>query len=283
MEKNNDRLFCWEQVSRTHRDFRISQVFATRQTAEKLLPLYALFSVVEQICSTVSDEEVARAKINWWRMECLQKKPGDSRHPVVQQLNLTGAMNDMPMGSVSQLLDGAESRLDSPAPSDLQGLRKRCVEFQQPQLKMEMAVCGLERDSTRVGSQVLARNGLLQLIRESEGRKEQGGYWWVPLNLLARHDLSRSDLSDHSKSAAVAKLMASVVSADEFWDDEPVGSVTANSGEYLSMRNFFAISELYRRKLQRLNGLTPERFTPVLARTGLTDLFTAWKSARRLR
>ena len=73
--KGNDRHFCWEQVGKSNRVFRISQVFAPRHCAEKLLPLYALFSAVEQICSSISDEDVARSKLNWWRIECLQKIP----------------------------------------------------------------------------------------------------------------------------------------------------------------------------------------------------------------
>jgi hypothetical protein len=46
---SNDRLFCWEQVTRTNQAFRVSQVFAAREDAAKLLPLYAVFAIVEQI------------------------------------------------------------------------------------------------------------------------------------------------------------------------------------------------------------------------------------------
>jgi len=281
-EKTNDDLFCWEQVLRTHRVFRISQVFATRQTAEKLLPLYALFSAIEQICSTISDEEVARSKINWWRMEILQKLPGESLHPIVKQLTRTGAMNDLPVGSIATLLDSAESRLDSQAPADLTDLKQRCVETQQPQFELELAVCGSKSDFIGDESFNLARSGLLQLIRESEGRKEQGAYWWVPLNLLARHNVGRADLSGGSNSGEVTALMADIVTAREFWGHESAGSFTGKSEESQNMRHFFAINALYKRQLRRLDGLIPERFPAVLNKTGLGDLFRAWKSARAL-
>ena len=93
--KGNDRHFCLEQVGKSNRLFRISQVFAPRHCAEKLLPLYALFSVVEQICSNISDEDVAHSKLNWWRNECLQNIPADSRHPVMKELSRTGALDDL--------------------------------------------------------------------------------------------------------------------------------------------------------------------------------------------
>ena len=120
--QGNDRRFCWEQVGKSNRLFRISQIFAPRHCAEKLLPLYALFSAVEQICSSISDEDVARSKLNWWRNECLQNKPTQSRHPVMKELSRTGVLNDLRRESVVALLDGAESRLYASAPPDLEAL-----------------------------------------------------------------------------------------------------------------------------------------------------------------
>ena len=101
--KDNDRQFCWEQVVKTNRVFRISQVFAPRHCAEKLLPLYALFSAIEQICSSASDEDVARSKLNWWRQECLQTEAAKSRHPVMKELSRTGALNDLRRDSLLHL------------------------------------------------------------------------------------------------------------------------------------------------------------------------------------
>ena len=119
-EKDNDRMFCWEQVLKTNRIFRVSQIFAPRHCAAKLLPLYALFSAVEQICSTISDEDLASSKLNWWRIECLQKESVESQHPILRELNRTDASNDLRPESIARLLDGAESRLYASPPSDLE-------------------------------------------------------------------------------------------------------------------------------------------------------------------
>jgi len=192
--EGNDRQFCWEQVGKSNRVFRISQVFASRHCAEKLLPLYALFSAVEQICSSISDEDVARAKLNWWRIECLQKIPNESGHPVMKELNRSGAMSDLRWESIASLLDGVESRLYASAPPDVEALKGMCIELHRPQLELELGISGLKRSTLEFEPGLLARNGMLQLIRESVYRKEQGGFWWIPLNLLARHGVSREDI-----------------------------------------------------------------------------------------
>ena len=69
-----------------------------------------------------------------------------------------------------------------------------CVELHRPQLDLELGISGLKGSKLELEPGLLARNGLLQLIRESVYRKEQGGFWWIPLNLLARHGVSREDI-----------------------------------------------------------------------------------------
>jgi phytoene synthase len=281
--KGNDRQFCWEQVGKSNRLFRISQVFAPRGCAEKLLPLYALFSVVEQICSSISDEDVARSKLNWWRNECLQNTPTQSRHPVMKELSRTGALNDLRQESVAGLLDGAESRLYTSAPPELEALKEICTELHRPQLELELGMSGLQETAPEPEPGLLARNGILQLIRESVYRKEQGCFWWVPLNLLARHGVSREDIVADPQSPAVGNLLAEVFAAAESWGRESNDLSGSGTGDFSPARHLFAINGLYSRKLKRLKGITPDLFAAEMGRLGPADLFKAWKCARRLR
>ena len=280
--KGNDRHFCWEQVGKSNRLFRISHVFAPRHCAEKLLPLYALFSVVEQICSNISDEDVAHSKLNWWRNECLQNIPADSRHPVMKELSRTGALDDLRWESVAGLLDGAESRLYANAPPDMEALRGMCVELHRPQLDLELGLSGLKGSKLELEPGLLARNGLLQLIRESVHRKEQGGFWWIPLNLLARHGVSREDIVTDPRTPAVSNLLAEVFATAESWGRESGDVSGGGADDFSPARHLFAINGLYSRKLKRLKGITLDLFAAELDHLGPADLFKAWKCARRL-
>jgi len=277
----NDRLFCWEQVIRTNRVFRISQVFAPRHCAEKLLPVYALFSMVEQICSGISDEDVARSKLNWWRIECLHNEPAESRHPVMKELHRTGALKELSRENLAQLLDGAESRLIANPPGDMEELKEICFELQQPQLELEVGVSALQDSTQEFEPGLLARNGMLQLIRESVHRKEQGGFWWIPLNSLARHGASREQLTADPRSPAVSGLLAEVIATGESWGRESDERSGGRKVDFSTDRHLLAINGLYSRKLKRLAGITPDRFEDELGRLGPADLFEAWKSARR--
>ncbi len=278
----NDQMFCREQVAKTNRLFRISQVFAPRHCVEKLLPVYAFFSVVEHICSSISDEDVAHSKLNWWRIEYLQNEPADSHHPVMKELNRTGALEDLSRKDVAHLLDGAESRLNACAPPGLEALRELCTEVQRPQLELELDVSGLKGLVQVLETGLLARNGMLQLIRESVHTKEPGSFWWVPLNLLARHGVSREDISRDPRSRGVAELMAEVLQVGQAWGRESSGRSGSRAVDFSPARHVFAINGLYSRKLKRMGGLAPDLFASELGRLGAADLFQAWNCARRL-
>jgi phytoene/squalene synthetase len=281
-ERDNDLMFCWEQVSRTNGFFRISRVFAPRESAAKLLPLYALFAVVEQISSTVTDVDVIESKLNWWRNECLHRRMAESQHPLVRELVRTGTADRLPREPIAELFDGAGRRLSAVAPTDMDALKNQCLEIYRPQLELELSVSGPRITLDNFDSGLLARNGLFQLVRESARRKEQGGFWWMPLNSMARHGVSREEITRDPKSRNVAGLLKDVLTEGLTWGEDTGDSPGNSEIDFSPARHVFAISGLYARKLRSLAKTTPDKLNQELSRSKLTDLWGAWACARRL-
>lgn len=274
-------LYCWEQISRTNRLFRVSRVFAPRDCAERLLPLYGLFSVVEQICSRQADEDVASSKLNWWRNECLQKGWSKSQHPLAKEMNRVGASKQLQPDRLSRLFDGASRRLSAAAPSDLEALKDLCIECYEPQLELELAISAPDCSKSHFAPGLLARNGALQLIRESVQGKGQGCFWWAPLNLLARYGVSRDEIKSRPDRVEVRYLLAEILQEFISWGSGAGKSAEKNALDYSGARHVFAISGLYARKLQSLASMSPAQYSTELARLGPADLLEAWKQARR--
>jgi phytoene synthase len=279
--KSNDQLFCWEHVSRSGSVFRMSRAFAPGQQVQKLLPVYALFAVIEDVCSSISDEDVARSKIAWWRIECVQKNPAESHHPVLKEMKRTGALQMLSAELFNRLFDSAEYRLDAGAPADLGALKKVCIEIMRPQLEIELAACGIGQGALHFEPGMLAGSGQLQLIRESSGPKHRSGFWWVPLNLLARHGVSRGDIENRSESSGAGALFNELFEANGIGQS---GAIPASeAAAYQPARHIFAINALYSRQLKRLQNRRPGQYQEELQKLKLTDLFAAWQSARQLR
>ena len=277
----NDSLFCWEQVAKTNRLFRVSHVFAPPMPAEKLLALYALFSVIEQACSVHSDEEIARAKLNWWRSECIHRDLTHSHHPALKELVRTGAALDLDIQSMTGLLDLAEARLDEPGPAHAEDLKTRCQQLYQPQLEMEASICGIRKGELLWSPEWAACSGLMQLIRESSGENRSGSYRWLPLNMRAKHGVNRDDVLRKPRSEPVVELFTEMMNIGIEWGAENSRQREDQPAARPQLRHLYVISGLHLRKLKRMKSLSPDRHASELGRLGLGDLLAAWKTARR--
>jgi phytoene/squalene synthetase len=280
---SNEVRFCWEQVLRTNRLFRISTVFAPTDRARQLLPLYALFGAVEEISSKHSDEDLARRKLDWWRQECAGLENQGSEHPILRQLVDSGAYQAIRKDSLAQLFDDAESRLDPRAPSDIDGLKSLCSKLIQPQFELELSLSGEKPESMPSLDGLGAVSGLAQLLRESCRSRRPAGYWWLPLSLMARHGVSRTDIGrDHRPDPAATAVFADLLGGCLDGNAAPGSAVSGSQQEVAAARHLFVLGELQASALRRLQPSQPGRFAADLTRVGLPQLYRAWKSARNI-
>ena len=279
----NEQLFCWEQVDKTNRLFRVSHAFAPSDHRGKLLPLYALFSVVEETCSRFSEEQIARGKLAWWRREILGRDPDSGSHPIIAELSRNARLGPRRIGCVERLLEDAESRLDEAPPASLEDLRRRCSKVSQPQMELELRLCGAEEpDMSGSAAGHSARRGLLQLLRESLRAQETGAFWWLPLDLLARHGVTRDEVR-RAPGAESAQAMLNDLLAEGLAWGKGHRPLQDNFGGPAGALGHLAVhAELQSRLLQRLQGRPAERYGAELGRATLADLFHAWKTARRV-
>jgi hypothetical protein len=236
--------------------------------------LYALFSVIEQACSTISDDDVARSKLGWWRNELEPKNLAVSQHPLVRDLRNKGGAERLRRESLDHLFRGAAKRIDAQAPADLAALHRLCTETSQPQLDLELGMVG---STGGISAGQLPGIGFVQLVRESARGTGQGAYWWMPLNLLARHKVNREEILAHPGSGPVLGLFGDLFAEVLSWNAQSGVDATANP----MARHLAVISGLVNRKLARLAATQPDRFARELGRVGPADLLHAWKSARR--
>jgi phytoene synthase len=279
--ETNERRFCWEQVLRTNRLFRITQVFAPPDRAGQLLPLYALFSAVEEVCSEHSDEDVARRKLGWWRDECAQLGERGSDHPILRELEHSGARQVLRPDSLERLFGDAEARLDPTSVPDLDALQKRCRQLSQPQIELELSLWGSCPSSLAPVEAIAATSGLAQLLREAARRQDPHRYWWLPLSLLAHHGLSRADINRDQRSAPVQALFRDLIDSCHGWFPQ---QRLARSAELIpeAARHLFVMGRLQAHAVRRARSGDPGQLTEELNRVGLVQLVEAWRAARKI-
>jgi phytoene/squalene synthetase len=279
---DNVQHFCWEQIHKTNRLFRISQVFAPPQMSDQLLALHALFASMELLHSEITEELVAYRKLDWWRSELLGRDAAGSRHPVVRHLYATGAMGKLPESKLRSLLDGAGSRFGALAPADEGEFRRLCQEIYRPQVLLESALGEFDEALNSFNPAMLFNGGLIQLLRES-GRRKENAFWWIPLSVLARFKVNRKDLEAPGDTDLQQALFRHVFAlrgqpAGHQLFDPQHGFVEGTGLAHLQL-----MIMLHSRQLNRLRGMSPAVYSSELARWRIGDLLAAWKMARQLK
>jgi phytoene synthase len=150
-----------------------------------------------QAAFDASEAHVALAKLQWWRQELEMALAGSARHPVSREL-FEQSMPATDPGLWTALVDGAAMQIDPPPASSLRDSMAVLGDFYRPVAALEQALAGGKPASTRVDATLWICTHLLR--RASERDQAHA----LPLDLLARHGLTRADLEQATAPRAAA-------------------------------------------------------------------------------
>jgi len=278
---NNAQRFCWEQVHKINCVFRISHLFSPPQISDQLLALHALFASIELLNCGISEELIARRKLDWWRAELLEQGAENSHHPVVRYLHATGALKKLPESMLRLLLDSAEARFDAFAPVDEDDFIRLCQDIYRPQLLLELALEEADEALIPFRAAVLFNGGLIQLLRES-GRRKENVLWWIPLSLLARFKVNRKELETYQDSEVLQALFGCILGLQEQSAVHQLPDRQPGLAKVARLEHLQLMTVLQTRQLDRLKGINPATYPRELSRWRVGDLMAAWKCARHL-
>ncbi len=245
-----------------------------------MLALHALFASIDQLCSEVSEDLVARKKLDWWRLELSSGQIERSRHPVIRHLVETGASALLPAITVASLLAAAERRLDANPPSNMKEFNQLCYLIYQPRMDLECALCGLNSASISDQKAVASAGGLLQLLRESFVLANHG-FWWIPLDSLARFGATRQDLRENSDEHASRAVFRHILEGGVEYPALKKHRDQLPAGMPPDLLHLQLTALLQTRQLFHLRGKKPSRFGVELNRWHISDLLLAWNMARQ--
>ena len=261
---DNHRQYCLEQVLLTNRIYALSSQFSSAEHADRILALYALIASLSRVICEPSEEEISLRKLAWWREELLDRALAESPHPVVKELVRSGCADRVGRDQLEELLVQAHQRIDPTPPADQDQLHDRLARMIRPQLLLEAAVVEVPLPTEQFTP--VTATACLQLIRESLSSPGESGFWWVPMNQLARHGARREDLMT---SEAGASVLQSVLKS--------VGEALAGTKAKLP-RHFDLMEHLGQRQLRRLGA--PAEWPQQIQTLKFSDSFSAWRYSR---
>src|SRR5438445_5813650 len=147
----------------------------------------------EQAAFGLREAQVAEVKIQWWRQELLAAASGSPRHPLSAVLFADPQAAKVDAADWMALCDGALSMRHVGAASDLESLLSDYSVLYAPVARIEAVLF----DAPVVGAAAMAKlwtvSHLLLALRHLADVPERLP---VPLDLLARHELTRAMLAE---------------------------------------------------------------------------------------
>ncbi|MGA8279196.1 MAG: squalene/phytoene synthase family protein [Rhodanobacteraceae bacterium] len=163
---------------------------------------------LEHAAYDVREATVAAGKLEWWAGELISAARGTPQHPLTRVLARIDAFAHAPWNA---LIAGAMSQRDVDASGDLSTLLAGHQLLQAPLAEVQaMMFAGVSATATAASRSISC--ALRELIRLDDGRMREGTLP-LPLDLLARHQLTRAELmrSGSARNAAVCDMLSALV------------------------------------------------------------------------
>ncbi|HMM65805.1 MAG TPA: phytoene synthase [Dokdonella sp.] len=269
----DDALASFEEKwSLAHPELSLALHFAAPSQRALVSALACLGYEMAHAAFRIEQPEVAAGKLHWWSEELAACAGGQSRHPLTAVLCADAPMRELPASAWRALARGALAQREAAPAANLAQLLDTYRRFYEPFVAIERVLYPhLDADAS-AQAQALSR-----AFHESVRLRETlaGDRLPVPLDVLARQQLSRGDL-------AVAGAQRDAALREHF-------SALAGAMRSVRTAGLPALPAIgLRADLQRCRSAATAadplaESTRKAGRIGVPSVLAGWRAARRMR
>lgn len=267
--------FCWEQVHKRDPWFRLHYLFAPRKRVTQVLALHALFSMIEGTLE-MSEESLCMSQLLWWRSELETDKARVSAHPVIRTMRDGLDTGLFSTHITDPLIAQVLLRLQAEPVTDEIALKNICHSIGKSKIVAEISIIPDEASNQDYSGQCagLGLACLLEFVIQSSQRS----WWFVPMDLQARHQID-SEAIDHQSTESTQVLQA-LRQWGAIWFEEQINDLALVA---LTEARRHLVAMVYTRKLRFEASLQDllEGGHGEPGRWRLPDFFRVWSSSRR--
>ncbi|HMA32326.1 MAG TPA: presqualene diphosphate synthase HpnD [Casimicrobiaceae bacterium] len=260
--------YCTRKAAQSGSSFHYSFRLLPPDRRRAITALYSFCREVDDVVDEVSDPEVARVKLAWWRSEIAAVYGGTPSHPVTRALAESNRCRPLPQALLQTVIDGMEMDLDQVRYPDFVALETYCHRVAGVVGLMSAEIFGYEDPATRDYARDLGIAFQLTNIIRDVGEDARRGRIYLPLDELARFGVAPSEVLRCRTSPGFEALMRMQIERARAWYDRALARLPARDRR--SQRAGLAMAAIYRtlldeierdgcRVLDRRIALTPLR------------------------
>jgi len=260
--------YCAEKAARSGSSFHYSFRLLDPERRAAITALYAFCREVDDAVDEVSERDVARVKLAWWRTEIDRVYSGMPQHPVAQALAPVVRRYALPEQHLQTVIDGMQMDLDQLRYVDFADLERYCDRVAGVVGLMSAEIFGYEDPATRDYARDLGIAFQLTNIVRDVGEDARRGRIYLPQDDLARFGVAPADVLRGRPSDAFVALMTFEGERARAWYDRALAKLPRRDRR--AQRAGLAMAAIYRtlldeiardgyRVLERRIALTPLR------------------------
>ena len=277
--------YCQQRTAASGSSFYYSFMFLTPERRRAITALYAFCREVDDVVDEVTEDRVARLKLDWWRHQVAlafgasaAPSDGEAPHPVTRALGPAIAAFSLPRLPFDEIIDGMQMDLDYNRYETFADLRLYCHRVAGAVGLLSARIFGYSNPATleyadRLGIALQLTN-IVRDVAEDAHRNRI----YLPLEDLSRFGVAEDDLVCRRDGPAVRDLVAFEIDRAEQHYAEALALLPAEDRR--AQRTGLIMAAIYRTLLAEIRAGGAKVLTERTSLTPLRKLWIAWKTAR---
>jgi len=199
--------YCQEKAAQSGSSFYYSFLFLPPDRRRAITALYAFCREVDDVVDEVSDANVARAKLGWWRAEVANLFDSHPQHPVTKALEPAVRDYGVTRAKLDDIIDGMEMDLVHHRYADFAALERYCYRVAGVVGELSASIFGYTDAKTLEYAYHLGLAFQLTNIIRDVGEDARRDRIYLPQDELRKFNLTDEDLLRARHSPDFVALM----------------------------------------------------------------------------
>ena len=267
--------YCSRRAAESGSSFYYSFRLLPPPRRSAITALYAYCREVDDVVDEVSDPNLARVKLAWWRTEVDAIFTGSAQHPVAIALAKAVDRYGITRANLQTVIDGMQMDLEKVRYVDFAELETYCDNVAGVVGLMSATIFGYQDASTLVYARKLGVAFQLTNIIRDVGEDARRGRIYLPQDELARFGVVPSDVLRARASPAFVELMRFQTERARAWYDAAFAALPDRDRH--AQRAGLAMAAIYR---TLLDEIARDGYRVLDRRIALTPLRKLWIATR---
>ena len=271
--------YCQDKAAKSGSSFYYSFRFLPKLQRQAIIALYAFCREVDDAVDEVSDANVARIKLDWWREEIQKTFKGEATHPVGKALQIALLNFDLYEEYFMEIIDGMMMDLDQFSYPQFNQLALYCHRAASVVGLLSVEIFGYQdRNTLKYAENLGMALQLTNIIRDVREDAERGRIY-LPLDELEHFNVNKEELFALKSSPELIKLLKHQTTRAKHYYQQALNYLP-ESDRY-TQRTGLIMAAIYE---ATLNEIIKDNYQVMHQRISLTPirkLWIAWTTNRQ--